>query len=226
MNALLSKYRRRIKWRGKWNKVLCDFSSNCDWISLSHTHSLFHTCKKKTIIFGHRIHTMLSSKLTWAFSNRSLRGRSYNLTLVSNICKTAPVDLRSGPPTDSTNYHKYILNFPSPWLANWQWLFEQANYGAHSNPGTQVGTQNSGRSRPTDKGGGGYRGGHPVPEISGGGAGLKKFFRPLRPQLGAGEGAGTPGPSPGSATADQGFWRCFVDTINKSWVPSVVQAIF
>ena len=66
------------------------------------------------------------------------------------------------------------------------------------------------------RGGGGYRGGHPVPEISGGGAGLKKFFRPLRPQLGAGEGAGTPGPSPGSATADQGFWRCFVDTINKS----------
>ena len=157
MNALLSKYRRRIKWRGKWNKVLCDFSSNCDWISLTHTHSLFHTCKKKTIIFGHRIHTMLSSKLTWAFSNRSLRGRSYNLTLVSNICKTAPVDLRSGPPTDSTNYHKYILNFSSPWLANWQWLFEQANYyGAHSNPGKQVGTQNSGRSRPTDKGGGGW----------------------------------------------------------------------
>ena len=64
--------------------------------------------------------------------------------------------------------------------------------------------------------GGGDGGGHPVPEISGGGAGLKKFFRPLRPQLGAGEGVGTPGPYPGSATADQGFWRCFVDTINKS----------
>ena len=36
--------------------------------------------------------------------------------------------------------------------------------------------------------GGGDGGGHPVPEIRGGGAGLKKFFRPLRPQLGAGEG--------------------------------------
>ena len=191
-------------------------------LSLTHTLCFTHTSRRQS---GHRIHTMLGSKLTWAFSNRCLRGRSYNLTLVSNICKTAPVDLRSGPPTDSTNYHKYILNFSSPWLANWQWLFEQANYGAHSNPGKQVGTQNSGRSRPRDKGGG-DGGGHPVPEISGGGAGLKKFFRPLRPQLGAGEGVGTPGPYPGSATADQGFWRCFVDTINKSWVPSVVQAIF
>ena len=66
------------------------------------------------------------------------------------------------------------------------------------------------------RGGGGDGGGHPVPEIRGGEAGLKKFFRPLRPQLGVGEGVGTPGPSPGSATADQGFWRCFVDTINKS----------
>ena len=191
-------------------------------LSLTHTLCFTHTSRRQS---GHRIHTMLGSKLTWAFSNRCLRGRSYNLTLVRNICKTAPVDLRSGPPTDSTNYHKYILNFSSPWLANWQWLFEQANYGAHSNPGKQVGTQNSGRSRPRDKGGG-DGGGHPVPEIRGGGAGLKKFFRPLRPQLGAGEGVGTPGPYPGSATADQGFWRCFVDTINKSWVPSVVQAIF
>ena len=33
------------------------------------------------------------------------------------------------------------LNFPSTWLANRQWPFQQANHGAYSNPGTQVGTQ-------------------------------------------------------------------------------------
>ena len=119
------------------------------------------------------------SKITWAFS-RSLHGRRYNLNPVSNICKTAPVDLRSGPPTDSTNYHKYILNSCSVLfrLANWQWLFEQANHGAHSNPGTQVGTQNSGWSRPSDKGGGG----HPVPEIKGV---LKQNFPALQASAGA-----------------------------------------
>ena len=62
----------------------------------------------------------------------------------------------------------------------------------------------SGRCRPSDKGGGGG-GGHPDPEMWGGGAvSTKKNFRPSGPQLGltirGGGGAGSPGPSPGSAT--------------------------
>ena len=32
---------------------------------------------------------------------------------------------------DSTNYWKCVLNFPPTWLANWQWLFEQANHGLY-----------------------------------------------------------------------------------------------
>ena len=32
---------------------------------------------------------------------------------------------------NSTNYWKCVLNFPPTWLANWQWLFEQANHGLY-----------------------------------------------------------------------------------------------
>ena len=34
-------------------------------------------------------------------------------------------DRCSGPPTDSTNYRKCVLNFLSSWLANRQWLFNR-----------------------------------------------------------------------------------------------------
>ena len=40
------------------------------------------------------------------------------------------------------NYRKYFSNFPSTWLADRQWPYQQANHSAYSNPGTQVGTQN------------------------------------------------------------------------------------
>ena len=33
--------------------------------------------------------------------------------------------LHSRPPANSKNYHKYILNFYSPRLANWQWLLNR-----------------------------------------------------------------------------------------------------
>ena len=46
-----------------------------------------------------------------------------------------------GPPADSTNYRKWVSNFLSSWLANRQWLFQKANHGAYSNPGTQVEAQ-------------------------------------------------------------------------------------
>ena len=66
----------------------------------------------------------------------------------------------------------------------------------------------SGRCRPSDKGEG-WGGGHPDPEMWGGGgrSQQKKIFRPSGPQLGLtirGGGPGSPGPSPGSATA---LWR-------------------
>ena len=38
------------------------------------------------------------------------------------------------------NYWKCISNFVSSWLANWQCHFKQANHGAYSNLGTQVGS--------------------------------------------------------------------------------------
>ena len=45
----------------------------------------------------------------------------------------------SGPPTDSKNYQKCVSKFYSTWLANRQWLYNRANHGAYSNPGTQFG---------------------------------------------------------------------------------------
>ena len=62
----------------------------------------------------------------------------------------------------------------------------------------------SGRSRPSDEGGGG--GGHPDPEIRG--AVSKKYISAFRPSVwskdkGGGGGAGPHGPSPGSVT---GWW--------------------
>ena len=58
----------------------------------------------------------------------------------------------------------------------------------------------SGGSRPSDKGGGG---GHPDPEISGGRS-LKKIFSALRVSFWSKSkgGAGSPGPSPESATVN------------------------
>ena len=146
------------------------------WLNLSLSLSVSHTQAEDNLDIESSSCWSPRSKITRTFS-RSLHGRSYNLNLVSNICKTAPVDLRSGPPTDSMNYQKYILNFPSPCLANWQWLFEQANHSVHSNPGTQVGTQSIGWSRPSDKGGGG--GSSSSWDKWGGGAGFKtRFFSP------------------------------------------------
>ena len=49
----------------------------------------------------------------------------------------------SGSRTDSTNYKKSVSNFFNlDSLANGQWHFKQANHGAYSNPGTQVGALN------------------------------------------------------------------------------------
>ena len=64
--------------------------------------------------------------------------------------------------------------------------------------------QTSGRSRPSDKAGGG--GGHPDPEIRGGNRSPKKiFFQPFRASFWSkkkwGRRPGPPGPSAGSATA-------------------------
>ena len=60
----------------------------------------------------------------------------------------------------------------------------------------------SGGSRPSDKG----EGGHPDPEIKGGGAVLKAFFSALGALVWSknkgGGGPGPPGHSPGSATAE------------------------
>ena len=66
----------------------------------------------------------------------------------------------------------------------------------------------SGRSRPTDKGGGG---GHLDPEVRGS-PGLKKIiFRPFGPQFGLKvRGAGPPGPSSGSATVSYYTEQLFV----------------
>ena len=60
-----------------------------------------------------------------------------------------------------------------------------------------------GGSRPSDKGG---RVGHPDPEIRGGGSVSKKFFSVLRVSVWSkhkrgDRASGSPGPSPGSATA-------------------------
>ena len=72
-------------------------------------------------------------------SSCSLRGRR-NLTSVSNVCEAVPRSLfYFRPPTDWTKYRKGVSNFLLIWLANRRWLFEQANHGAYSNPGTQVG---------------------------------------------------------------------------------------
>ena len=40
---------------------------------------------------------------------------------------------------DSMNNRKCTTNFPSTWLANWQWLFKKDSHGVYPNPGTQVG---------------------------------------------------------------------------------------
>ena len=83
--------------------------------------------------------------------------------------------------------------------------FKQVNHCAFSNPGTQVGAQNSDPDLQIRRGPD-----HPVPEMGGGAVSA---------------GARSP-PPPGSATAEQGFWHCFVDRLNKGLVPPVVQAIF
>jgi len=64
----------------------------------------------------------------------------YNLSLVSNVCKAVPTSL-----FQAHNGFNELLEthseFPFNLLVNWQWLFKQANHGAYSIPGTQVGTQ-------------------------------------------------------------------------------------
>ena len=48
--------------------------------------------------------------------------RRLDLSPVSNVCEAAPISLFWAP-TDSTNYRRYLSNFPSSWLANWQLSF-------------------------------------------------------------------------------------------------------
>ena len=63
-----------------------------------------------------------------------------NSTPVSNIGEAVPISLFWA--SNGLNYRKYVSNFPSTWLADRQWPYQQANHSAYSNPGTQVGTQN------------------------------------------------------------------------------------
>ena len=70
----------------------------------------------------------------------NLRHR-HNLMLISNIWEAVMISLFWGP-TESMNYQKVILNFPSTEWANDNGLFQQANHGTYSNPGTQVVAQN------------------------------------------------------------------------------------
>ena len=63
-----------------------------------------------------------------------------NQTPASNVCEVAPIYWsRAANGIMSTNYRKCVSNFPSTWLANWQWQFLLANHGTYSNPGTQAG---------------------------------------------------------------------------------------
>ena len=65
----------------------------------------------------------------------------HNLMLISNVWEAVMISLFWGP-TESMNYQKVILNFPSTEWANDNGLFQQANHGTYSNPGTQVVAQN------------------------------------------------------------------------------------
>ena len=61
-------------------------------------------------------------------------------------------------------------------------------------------------------------GGHPDPEIRGGGQSQKFFFRPFGPHFGLKiRGAGSPGPSPGSATAFPSVppWTRYIGTLDR-----------
>ena len=70
----------------------------------------------------------------------NLRHR-HNLTLISNVWEAVMISLFWGP-TESMNYQKVILNFPSSEWANDNGPFQQANHGTYSNSGTQVVAQN------------------------------------------------------------------------------------
>ena len=60
---------------------------------------------------------------------------SHNLTLISNVWEAVMISLFWGP-TESMNYQKVILNFPSTEWANDNGPFQQASHG------TQVVAQN------------------------------------------------------------------------------------
>ena len=49
---------------------------------------------------------------------------------------------RSSEAATISLFWKWVSNFPFFWLANPQWLFQQANHGVYSNPGTQLMAQN------------------------------------------------------------------------------------
>ena len=70
----------------------------------------------------------------------NLRHR-HNLTLISNVWEAVMISLFWGP-TESMNYQKVILNFPSTEWANDNGPFQQASHGIYSNSGTQVVAQN------------------------------------------------------------------------------------
>ena len=74
------------------------------------------------------------------FLTSSLPSALLDLKVPSNICKAALWSFLWAP-NDSMNYQKCVLKFPSTCLANRQWLFQQANHGAYSNPGTQWGSR-------------------------------------------------------------------------------------
>ena len=70
----------------------------------------------------------------------NLRHR-HNLMLISNVWEAVIISLFWGP-TESMNYQKVILNFPSTEWANDNGPFQQASHGTYSNSGTQVVAQN------------------------------------------------------------------------------------
>ena len=50
---------------------------------------------------------------------------------MSNICEATLIKSLFWTPMDSTNYWKCVLHLPPTWLANWPWLFEQANHALY-----------------------------------------------------------------------------------------------
>ena len=51
---------------------------------------------------------------------------------MSNVCEATPIKSLFWDPNELNKLLEIsVLNFPTTWLANWQWLFEQANHGLY-----------------------------------------------------------------------------------------------